>query len=67
MKGLEEHSQRSELVYQQHIDILKGRLLDRDEQIECLIRELSQYKGSEYSCIKTDKDRKATSRFKDSN
>lgn len=45
VKGLEEHTQRSELVYQQHIDILKGRLMDRDVHIEALTKELALLKG----------------------
>lgn len=63
VKGLEEHAHRSELVYQQHIDILKGRLLDRDDQIENLQRELAHCKGAEGLFQKTD--RKNTSRGKD--
>lgn len=65
VKGLEEHAERSELVYEQHIDILKGRLMDRDEQIEGLIRELAQYRGNGVQQCKTERDRRSTSRLLD--
>lgn len=36
IREMEEHTQRNQVVYQQHLDILQGRLLDRNEKIKTL-------------------------------
>ena len=56
IKGLEEHAQRTETVYQQQIDILKARLLDRDEQIHSLFNELLLYRDTPHTLLSAPKD-----------